>query len=441
MTFGLFIVIGLIVLGLLVFIHELGHFLAAKWLKFKVVAFSIGFGTPLLKKTIGETEYRLSAIPFGGYVKMAGDSPSDELTGDKGEFLSKPAWQRAVVAFAGPAANFVSAIGMLWLVYILGTTQPIILDNPVLGQVPDSTAAKESGLTKGDTIKFIDKKAIKNWEDIQNLFSRQQRQYTIIYNRHGTLDTAVLRMTYDGSIPKEPLGGLRPMPMSAVIGKVNPNSPAEKAGLNGGDTVKTINGKPVNSWEDLVKIIRSDSKDGQALAIMVNRSSGQNTFTVKPEYYKSEKRYVIGVNPEVKTVKYSAGPAFDMAMKKSWEYTVLIFDVVGKLISTEVPVSQLSGPVGIIPASGMIALQGLTSILNFMALIGINLAVLNLMPLVITDGGVLLFLLIEVIRRKPLTLKTQLLINKVAIAFFLFLFLIVTFNDIKRLPDFFNLMK
>jgi regulator of sigma E protease len=140
-----------------------------------------------------------------------------------------------------------------------------------------------------------------------------------------------------------------------------------------------------------------------------------------------------------RTIRYSPVVAVNKAFEKSWEYTTMIFDVIGKLISREVSANQLSGPIGIIPASGFMLFQGLSPLLNFMALIGINLAVLNLMPLVITDGGLLFFLLLEAIRRKPLSVKSQLFINKIAVAFFLLLFLFVTFNDFKRLPEYFRI--
>ena len=178
--------------------------------------------------------------------------------------------------------------------------------------------------------------------------------------------------------------------------------------------------------------------------VTVARDGKQLSTPISPRYNESEKRKLIGIRVgegTARIVKYNVDAAFSLALDKTWEYTIMIFDVVGKLVSQKVSASQLSGPIGIIPASGFMVMQGLSHLLNFMALIGINLAVLNLMPLVITDGGLLLFLVLEAIRRKPLSVKTQLVINRVAIAFFMVLFLYVTFNDVMRLPDVFRMFK
>jgi regulator of sigma E protease len=176
----------------------------------------------------------------------------------------------------------------------------------------------------------------------------------------------------------------------------------------------------------------------------VRRGNSLVNAVIAPEFKRDAKRYLIGIAPQTPPtmkVRYPLGEAVPKTFHKSWEYTTMIFDVIGKLISKQVPPQQLAGPVGIVQMSGLVAMGGLSPVLDFMALIGINLAVLNVLPLVITDGGVLLFLLIESIRRKPLSVKNQMLINRIAIAFFIFLFLFVTYNDIKRIPELLKLVK
>lgn len=438
------IILGLLVLGVLVFIHELGHFLAAKSCKIKVLAFSLGFGTPLFKKTVGETEYRISSIPFGGYVKMAGENPEERTEGQSSpdDFPSKPIWQRAFVAVAGPAANFISAMVMLWCMYLWGVDKPVYLEKTIVGAVADSSAAADAGIKAGDSIVSINGKNVSSWEDIQTSFAQQERNYTIVYNREGANSEAKLVNKSMDRMPKNPIFGLYP-PLPAVVGSVVESSAAAQAGFKVGDTVKTINSKRIYSWFHLTSIIEK-SKTDTPLTIEISRSGEQVAISATPRYSEKAKRNLLGIGFSegvTRIVRYAPAEAINKALDKTWEYTVMIFDVIGKLASQKVPASQLSGPVGIIPASGFVAMQGLAELLNFMALIGINLAVLNLMPLVITDGGLLLFLIIEGIRRKPLSVQMQSNINKVAIVFFLLLFLFVTFNDVMRLPDIFRMFK
>jgi regulator of sigma E protease len=439
------IVLGIIVLGVLVFIHELGHFLVAKWCGIRVLAFSLGFGTPIIKKEFRGTEYRISAIPFGGYVKMAGENPEEAKEGppDPGDFTSKPVWQRALVAVAGPGANFISALLMLWFMFIWGVEQPLYLEHPIVGAVMEQSAAEQAGIKAGDSLLTVNNRAVNSWEEISSAFALQEKEYSLSYIRDGQKYSAVLTMKKsDDLIPKEHTGGIMP-PLPAIVATVSPNSPAERAGIQKGDTIKTINNQTVFSWFQVLTLIKSyDTTEKAPLTITVARNSSIVSLSASPEYDASSKRYIIGIMVDEgakRIVKYPVVAAFHKGMDKGWEYTKMIFDVVGKLASREVSAKQLAGPVGIIPMSGGMALQGISAILNFMGLIGINLAVLNLMPLVITDGGMLLFLALEAIRRKPLSIKTQMLVNKIAIAFFLMLFLFVTFNDVQRLPEYFRI--
>jgi regulator of sigma E protease len=441
MTLLLSVILGIIVLGILVFIHELGHFLAAKSCGIRVLAFSLGFGNPLFKKTIKGTEYRISAIPFGGYVKMAGENPEDEHHGTPDEFQSKPVWQRMIVALAGPFFNYVSAILMLWIMFIAGTERPLYMERPVVGAVKDSSIALNAGLLPGDSIIAINQKTIDDWEAVENAFAQQERIYTIEYLRSGKPRTSKMEMKPSGSsLPKDPTGGLLPA-LPAIVAEVLPASAAEKAGIQKDDLVRSINGKRINSWFELVSTVETYRGDS-ALSFIIDRHGSALTVPLQPQYDSTAKRSLIGVRVSEgkgRIIRYAPTEAVNRALDKGWEYTTMIFDVLGKLFSRKVSADQLSGPLGIIPASGFMALQGLSPILNFMALIGINLAVLNLLPLIITDGGLVFFMLIELIRRKPLSLKTQLIFNKVALALFLALFLFVSFNDVKRLPEYFRI--
>jgi regulator of sigma E protease len=433
------IVLGLLILGILVLVHELGHFSAAKAFKVRVLAFSIGFGKPLVKKTIGETEYRISAIPFGGYVHMSGENPEEKPDVEPGDFTAKPIWQRAIVAVAGPAANYVFAMLCLYLVFIIGVNTPVYLSRAVIGGVDNGSNASKAGFMAGDSIMSLNGKSVSSWEEVERSLLQQQRHYSIVISRQGlvrelSLDFAEVKSS---RFPKEPTGGLEPC-LPAVIGLVNNGSPADKAGLKEKDTVLTINGTVLHSWYELSSIVtRYDTLSGP-LAFGLRRNGADVSVGIVPGYNKDEKRFIVGIvpaRPQTRQVRYGPITAIDKMLRKSWDYTVMIFDVLGKLVSKQVSTKQLAGPVGIVQMSGVMALSGLVPIMEFMALIGINLAVLNLLPLIITDGGMLLFLCIEAVRRKPLPVKYQLIINRVAISFFIALFLYVTFNDIVRIPD------
>ncbi|MCU0608908.1 MAG: RIP metalloprotease RseP [Chitinispirillaceae bacterium] len=443
MTFILTVIIGIVVLGIMVFIHELGHFLAAKKLGFRVLAFSIGFGKVLLGKTVNGTEYRLSAIPFGGYVKMAGENPEDEAsTIDAADnFQNRPIWQRATVAVAGPIANYLSAILMLWVMFMAGVDRPAYLERAILGGVADTSAAAEAGLMAGDSIVSINGKAVKSWNDFESLFLTQDKTYDVVLVRSGEQQTRkIITDSKRGGRFAAPPFGMQP-PVPAVVGQVNTGSPAETAGLRAGDTVLAIDGNKIISWFQLTTCVQAAKQDS-ALRFDIARPGMRMSLQLVPQYNESEKRRIVGIRvAELKghKVKYAPLPAFAKCLDKTKEYTVMIFDVLGKLAKRQVGADQLAGPVGIIPASGFIAMQGLGPILNFMALISINLGVLNLFPLIITDGGMLLFLLLEAVRRKPLTLKTQAAINRFAVVFFIMLFLYITFNDIHRMPEMFRM--
>jgi len=433
------IFIGLLILGILVLIHELGHFWAAKACKIRVLAFSIGFGKPILKKTIGETEYRICSIPFGGYVNMAGEHPETEAPAQPGDFTTKPTWQRAFVAIAGPGMNLVFALLFLWVMFMIGVQRPTYLKRPVVGAVADSSVAKQAGLAPGDSIIAINGRFITSWEEVQSALSASQNTLRITYGRGDLIDSTALeipRISGRG-IPRQPTAGIF-APLPAVIGSLNAGSPAEKAGMKPSDTVVSINGIPIHSWFQLSEIIAHYDSSAGPLRFAVRRDGSLLSVAIAPRYNQQAGRFLIGAagaSPRMEKIRYSAAASVPHVLQKAWEYTTMIYDVLAKLISRKVSPQQLAGPVGIVQMSGVMAMGGLSAILDFMALIGINLAVLNLLPLVITDGGLLLFLLIETIRRRPLSLSKQLIINRVAIAFFIALFIYVTINDIGRIPE------
>jgi regulator of sigma E protease len=435
------IIIGIFCLGLLVFIHELGHFTAAKAFKFKVLAFSIGFGKSFFSKKVGDTDYRLGMIPFGGYVKMAGENPEEERQGSVEEFQMKPKYQRAIVAAAGPVANFLSAILMLWIMFMIGVDRSVNLDRSVIGFVDDSSAAKTAGIQAGDSIISVNGRAVHSWEDLSSEFLTGTARYEMAVVRNGKSQTFLMQKDRaKGKGYSEPPFGVYPITLP-IIGFIQDSSPAQKAGLKVGDTILAIDTFTISWWEQISVGIQK-SQNNIPREIKIGRQGMRLTVGIVPAFNAQAKRYQIGISPARSATykkRYSAKPAFDRCREKTWEYTTLIFKVIGNLFSRQVSPKDLAGPVGIISIFALIALAGFSELLNFLGLISINLAVLNLFPLIITDGGVLLFLLLEAIRGKPLSLKTQIAITRFAIAFFIVFFLYVTMNDINRLPQIFRM--
>lgn len=440
MTFILQIVIGIFILGILVLIHETGHFLVAKACGIRVLSFSVGFGRPLFTKRIGNTEYRISSIPFGGYVHMAGEHPEDGRDGAEDEFTSKPVWQRASVAIAGPLSNVITSVLFLWILFMVGVQTQIYRKTPVIGRVEKESPALNAGLEPGDSIIALNNAPVEDWNQIKKEFSLQEEVYKVSFTRNGERKEVDVTIPRDnkGDIPEFPLAGLEPV-FPPRIGEVSAGSPAEKNGILPGDLIVAIDNATIKTWTQIPDLVSNYDSILGSTQLVVMRGDSVVIINAVPEYNADYERFLLGISPAMETVKFGMIEAIPKALEKSWEYTTLIFDMLSKLAKRKVSPKQLAGPVGIIQMSGAAALGSITFLLNFMALIGINLAVLNLFPLIITDGGVLFFLLIESVRRKPLPLKTQLLLNKIAIAFFIALFIFVTFNDVMRLPKMFQL--
>lgn len=464
------LVLGILVLSFLVLIHELGHFLAAKGLKIPVLSFSIGFGKPFFRKKIGETEYRLSPIPFGGYVEMEGESPSSEDATNPNGFSSRPIWQRALVAIAGPAFNIISAFIFLFLMYLIGVARAPYLDTTVVGAITENSIAAEY-MQVGDTILTINGEVVEDWEMMSVMLGDLNPEHEITFVRGtDTLTHTLIIPLPDPKTLQSSGSGIFP-PIPPVIGSIAEGSAAEEAGLAQGDSVLAINGTAIASWYALVDMVAQydstakteESKETQALTteasldstapimqatlaeesvpaqtgleLTIKRGDEVITQVLTPSYNEEHQRFMIGVvveNPETEIVRYSIPEAFVRAWNTSIEYTAQIFDVLKKLVTRLISPEYLSGPIGIMQISGAAVQAGISPLLNLLALISINLGILNLMPLVITDGGMLSLLLVEAIRGKPVSSAVRQKLSYVFMALFLALFIFVTFNDIIR---------
>ncbi|HEU4370023.1 MAG TPA: RIP metalloprotease RseP [Methylomirabilota bacterium] len=446
------IVSFIVVIGILILIHELGHFFVARWTGVGVERFSIGFGPVLLRWRGKETEYVLSAIPMGGYVKMMGEENPLEGGGgpvhDPGKaFALKPLWARFLIVFAGPGMNFVLAVAIFAVV--LAT-----LGRPVwpaaVGKVAEGSPAA-AGLRTGDTIVAVNGQPVRYWEDLERAVAASNgRSLELRLRRDGAerpvTVTPRLRTVPD-PIFREPREtwdiGAGPQ-LAPQISSVGPGSPAERAGLKPGDVVIAVAGQPVYTPEDLVEAIRT--RPGRAFPITVERESRTVTLSVVPDAVKekgpdAQEREVgrIQAGIATKAVRFEPyGPieAVGHGAAKTWDMTVLTVKGLWKLVSRQIDSSNIGGPIQIATEAGRQAKDGMASLALFTAIISVNLAVLNLLPVPMLDGGHLLFFLIEAILGRPLSLRKREVAQQVGFVLLMMLMVFALYNDLVRIDAF-----
>jgi regulator of sigma E protease len=429
-----------IVLGFMILIHEFGHYAAAKYFGVRVEVFSIGFGKRLIGFKKGETDYRIAAIPLGGYVKMAGENPMDDRSDDPGEFLNHPRWQRFVIAIAGPTMNIMLAIALLTGVYMVHYEYPAFLDDPaVVGWVHANTPADKAGIQKGDKIVRVEDVENPTWEqvDVKDALSPNQPLKFGI-ERDGKVTEKIL-------VP-EPFGpnqygsvGWAPQESSVTLTVVEPGMPAQKAGIKIGDQILTANGENIPAVEALIQML-SRTKD-QPLDIVVLRNGQKRTFTAKPILDAGnagqEPAYRIGVaSIPTKVVKLPFADALKRSLSDNKKSSFLILELLQKMVRRKVSMRQVDGPIGIGSAVGAAAREeGWTPLLLITAAISLNLGIMNLLPIPILDGGVILLLFIESLMQKEISLPIKERIYQAAFVFLVLFAVMVIYNDlVKTLP-------
>lgn len=430
----------LAVLGVLVFIHELGHFIVAKLSGVGVLKFSLGFGPKILGIKRGETEYLISALPLGGYVKMVGESPGEEVSPVDNEksFTNKSVLKKAAIVIAGPIMNLVLAFIIFPLIYLIGVQIPAFLEKqPIVGYVTKDEAAFKAGLEKKDTILSINEDSIENWEELNNIIlSSPDKTLKLKVERLGEIKELTL-VTESSSQTGGGIAGFYP-PMLPTIGGLVKGFPAEKAGLKVGDTILAIDEVQIDHWTELQQEIQGARGKGQGAEerqLVIKR--GEETFdiTLKPLWNDDSKSYIIGISPSQETITKQYGPvkAVIEGIKRMGELTVLTFVIVKKLIMGEVSVKTLGGPLMIAQVAGQAAESGITAILSFMAFLSLQLGILNLLPIPVLDGGLLVFFGVEAIRNKPLSEKTMIITQNVGMGILISLMVFVTYNDLMRM--------
>lgn len=428
------VVIGLLILSFLVFAHEFGHFIVARLVGIRVLVFSIGFGRKIWRKVIGNTEYCISALPLGGYVKLAGQDPDEEPSYGSEDYRAKKIWQRAAVVFAGPFANYLLAVVVLWILFMGGVRERPMVDDMVVGGVADTSAALAAGVAIGDRILELDGSKVSSWEDFYSgVAIRGGKSVRIKIDRNGrifetTLTPKKLEIEGIGAFGDAGIFS-REQP---VVGTVLDSSAGAKAGLLPGDTILRVNGQRMHSWPQMVSIVQAMKQEGR---FDIKRGDSVLVLHITPIFNPQEKRYMVGIMrapPQLVWKRYGPVAAAQKAYIRVNGMIETIYTVVKGLFGASISPRSMAGPIGIVQMSGSAAKMGIDALVIFLAMLSVNLAVINLLPLAITDGGVLLFLLLEKIRGRPIGRKTQAVVQQAALFFFIALFLFVTFNDIQR---------
>ena len=416
----------ILVLGFLIFIHEAGHFLVAKLFRVRVLVFSFGFGKRLFGFHHGDTDYRVSLIPLGGYVRMAGDSPEENVPGDPHEFLSKPKWQRFLILFAGPAMNIIVAIVFLAVLAMVGTEQLVI--KPIVGEVQPNKPAAKAGLQVGDQIIGVNGKRVKEFDDLRLLITMHAgTPLRIEYLRNGQKRSTILTPERENS-DYGPVGraGIRPM-IDPIVGRVRPDTPAANAGLTTGDRILSANGKPVSQMGDYENV--ADVSKGKPIALELQRG-GQRIKATLAASADPKDPYYRGFLPPTEMRKLSLFPALQDSVEQNWKMLKYAVAAVGRMFRAEGSVKELSGPISIARISGDMLRRGWMEVVALMAMISLQLGVMNLLPIPVLDGGHIMILLIEGVARRDLSLRVKERIQQLGFAVLATLMIVVLYHDV-----------
>ncbi len=423
------IIAFLVLVGILIWIHELGHFLMAKLFKVRVDIFSIGFGPKIFSKKIGETTYQLASIPLGGFVKLYGEESNID---DPRALSSKPWWQKVLIAFGGPLFNIVLTLIIFAFVFTVGREVPLYMkEQVVVGYVEKGSWAERVGIREGDILRKIGDKYINNWEDLYRFFiSNQGYEGNFVIEREGK------QITFSAKLPPIEKGkediGIFPH-IEPVIGRILPGSPAYQVGIKEGDRILEINGTKVNSWYEATKLIQ---KNGiKPLNLKLEREGKIVEKTVVPIKDPATGKPKIGVGVKIETIKESVPfpQSISMAVKRTYELTVLTFKVIGGLITGDISFKTLGGPIAIAQFAGQAAESGIMAFLSSMAFISLQLGIFNLLPLPVLDGGLILLFIVEAIRRKPFSDKFKEVWQRLGFALIITLLTFVLINDLLKI--------
>ncbi len=438
----------LFTIGLLVTVHEWGHYWVAKRLGIKILCFSVGFGKPLFTRRWGadQTEFMIAAIPLGGYVKMLDEQEGDVAPEERHRaFNRQPLWVRALVVAAGPLINFLFAILMFMLMFMLGVEGA----RPVVGEVLPNTPAAQAGIQTGQEIIAVNQRATLRWESViqetlQTVVNQEETHYQLRdekgYEKNLTINTQHLSpddFTQRGLFDKLGLKPYRPQ-LPPIIGRVLDNSAAQRGGLQEGDKILRFNGEKIHSWHEWAQQIAQYPE--QDIYIEIERQGRRMTLTLKPDNIEGQGKLGVGAKvPEnwganYRSIeRYGMFAAFGQAVDKTWDLSALTLKMLGKMLMLEVSHKNISGPITIAEFAGHSFNMGWDRFLFFLGLVSLSLGIINLMPVPLLDGGHLLLYLMEAIKGSPLSDHLMLFMQRIGVSIVLLLMSLALFNDFNRL--------
>lgn len=440
-----------LILGVLIVVHEYGHYLVARWVGVKVLRFSVGFGRALWSKRIGRdgTEWALGMFPLGGYVKML-DEREGEVAPEElhRSFNRQSVWRRMAIVAAGPAANLLLAIVVYWGLFWHGTEEL----KPILGAPVAASPAAASGMQSGERVIKVGGELVQTWQDMHWVLIRQAVDQDLIelevINPRNEITIRRLDVSsaraggWEGdSLARLGISFYRPR-VPPVLGKISPDSAAAASGLQAGDEILLIDDKPITAWPDVVQNVRNSP--GKTLDFEVLRQGERLVIELTPVPVEEGGQKIGRIGASVRdtgaarsemmiTVRYGVIPALGKAIYETWDKSVFSLVMIGKMITGEVSWRNISGPVTIADYAGQSAKLGMSYYLKFLALVSISLAVLNLLPIPILDGGHLLYYVVEIIKRGPLSERSMEIGQQIGLALMLMLMAFAFYNDINRL--------
>jgi regulator of sigma E protease len=441
----------IVALGLLIVVHEYGHYLIARLCNVKVLRFSVGFGRPLLIKRIGkdQTEWVLAAIPFGGYVKMLDEREGPVEAHEAARaFNRQSVWRRFAIVIAGPVANFLFAIAVYAGLFMYGLPEA----RPVLGAPVQNSTAAQAGLRAGDTVRAVDGEAITTWQELrwrvlQSALQRQPLRLELQDERGNVRDATLDLSAFPAddvesdALQRVGLRLFRPT-LEPVIGTVVRGSPAERAGLQPGDRVTAVDGKPVDNWDALVALVQA--RADMPMRLSVERDGARHNMEVTPAAASDGQKRIgrMGATPQIPAshaermtirVQHGLGESLAKGVAKTGDIAIFSLKMLGKMLMGEISWRHLSGPVTIADFAGQSAQMGWISYVTFLALISISLGVLNLLPIPLLDGGHLMYYAIEIVKGKPVSERAMELGQRVGLALLLVMMAFAFYNDLNRL--------
>ncbi len=423
-----------VVLGVMIFLHEMGHFVAAKAFGVRVLVFSLGFGKSLLHYQHGETDYRISVLPFGGYVKMAGDDPSEARQGAQGEFLSQPRWKRFVIVLMGPVMNVLLAIILLTGLYKVHFQRPAYLGEPVrVGDVDAGSPAAQSNILPGDLILRFGNQENPKWEDVEfKILTSANEAFPLEIERDGKIvNTSIVPVAVGAD--REGYAGWEPT-APGILESIEPGLPADKAGLKPGDEIVGVDGHKVYYFPNIVHTIQISN--GKPINLDISRQGREFQVTLQPVYREmlGEKRWWVGFRFRDGTVvlHLSWMQALRTSLNDNATNCFLTFDVLEKILTRRMSARSLSGPIGIAQMSGKAYRAGFSELLFLVSFISLQLGIFNLLPIPVLDGGVITLLLVEGLIRRDLSLEVKERFVQVGIVFLLLLAAFVMYNDLVK---------